>query len=88
MNNTRFTSDNLKSGVNRHLRFYPFPKNWEMRRVWCHGLTNITHPHTAHFRVFWKWKKPQVPIFTPDLRLCKSNTAQDEGISTNSQTQH
>ena len=57
-------------------------------------------PHTAYFRVkmrthsrhisefFWKLTKAQVPIFTPDLRLFKSNTARDEGISTNSQTQH
>ena len=28
----------------------------------CHGLMNNAHPHTAHFGVFLKWIKQQVPI--------------------------
>ena len=47
---------------------------------------NNTHSQTAHFRVFWKWTKPQVPIHSR-FRLFKPNTARDEDISANSQTQ-
>ena len=36
--------------------------NSEICSVWCHGLMNNTYPNTAHFRVFCKLTKPQVPI--------------------------
>ena len=56
-------------------------------------------PHTAYFRVkirthtrhifdFFGNLQNRRYLFTPDLRLFKSNTARDEGIPANSQTQH
>ena len=61
--------------------------NSEICSVWCHGLMNNTHPtrHTSEF--FEKWQNRRC-LFTRDLRLFKSNTARDEVISANSQTQH
>ena len=55
--------------------------------------------HTAYFRVkihtqtitifeFFGNGQNLGCLFTPDLRLLKPNTAPDEGISANSQTQH
>ena len=56
-------------------------------------------PHTAYFRVkirthtrhisefFGHWQNSRC-LFTPDLWLFKSNTAREEGISANSQTQN
>ena len=52
-------------------------------------MVTLLHLHMAHFRVFWKWKKPQVPThprFT--LIAVKSATVQDEGISTDSTNRH
>ena len=44
--------------------------------------------HTRHISQFFgNWQNSRC-LFTPDLRLFKSNTARDEGISANSQTQH
>ena len=90
-----FGGNNRKSGVNRHLRFFPFPENLEMCMCGCRSVTIVTNcttvtfllPHMAHFRVFWKWKNLRC-LFTPDLRLLPPNTAQDKGISTDIQTQH
>ena len=42
-----FGLNDRKSGVNRHLRFYPFPKNSEMCRVWVH-IIHLTMSHTRH----------------------------------------
>ena len=66
-----FGLNNRKSGMNKHLRFFPFPKNSEMCRVWCHGLMNNTYPKTPG------------ALFVTDLRLFKPNRARDEGISAN-----
>ena len=44
--------------------------------------------HTRHISdFFWNWQNRRC-VLTPDLRLFKSNTARDEGISANRQTQH
>ena len=58
-----------------------------MCRVWVRiiRLTMAPTRHTSEF--FGSGQNPRC-LFTPDLRLFKPNTAQDEGISTNSQTQH
>ena len=44
-------------------------------------------PAHGIFRFFWKLANRRC-LFTSDLRLFKPNTARDEGISANSQTQH
>ena len=56
--------------------------NSEICSVWCHGLMNNTHPtrHTSQF--FGNWQNRSC-LFSPDLRLFKSNTARDECISAN-----
>ena len=95
-----FDLNNRKSWVNRHLRFCQFSNkllnvpcvgvyfNSEICCVWCHGLTNSTHP-TLHTSIFGRGNRQNHRcLFTLDLRLCKSNTARDERISTNSQTQY
>ena len=42
-----FDLNNHKSGVNKHLRFYQFPKNSEVCRVWCVLFIKPWH-HTLH----------------------------------------
>ena len=61
--------------------------NSEICSVWFHGLMNNTHP-TRHTSEFFGNLQNRRFEFTPDLRLFKLNTARDEGISANSQTQH
>ena len=83
-----FELNNLKSRLNRHLRFFPFPKNSEMCRMYmCHGLMNNS-THTWYIYECFGNVNNHRCQFTPDLRLFKPSTAQVEGISTNSQTQH
>ena len=52
-------------------------------------FTKPWHPHTAHFQVKIHTHTRHIStFFQSDLRLLQRNTVQDEGISTNSQTQH
>ena len=44
--------------------------------------------HTWHISIFFRNGQNRRCLFTPDLRLVKPNTARDEGISANSQSQH
>ena len=65
--------NNCKSGVNRHLQFYPFPKNLEMCRL-CVRIIHLTLTHTRHiselkysathgtFPIFGEMDKTEVPI--------------------------
>ena len=48
----------------------------------------IIRTHTRHISEFFGNGRNRRCLFTPDLRLFKPNTEQDEGISANSQTQH
>ena len=70
-----------------------------MRRVWVR-IIHLTMAPTHHipelkyapthgtFLSFFFNGQNRRCLFTPDLRLFKTNTARDEGISANSQTQH
>ena len=72
-----FYLDNSKYRANQHLRSCQFLKN----------KVNNT-PHTLHiFEFFENWRNRRC-LFAPDLLLFTWNTARDEGISANSQTQH
>ena len=86
-----FGLHNRKSGVNRHLRFCQFSKNSEVCRV---GYVSFIKPwhHTLHISelkyaptYFYNYLNNCKIII---LQLFKSNTARDERISANSQTQH
>ena len=68
-----FDLNNRKSGVNRHLRFFQFPKHSEVCRVGCVLFIKPWH-HTLHiselkyapthgtFPGFLEIDKPKVPI--------------------------
>ena len=47
-----FGLNNRKSGVNMHLRFYPFKKNSEMCRVWM-NIIHLTMAPTRHISDFF-----------------------------------
>ena len=81
-----FGLNSRESGVNRYLRFNPFPLkkrkyayfNSEMCRVGA-MVKWIIRTHTLHISDFlWNWLNRRW-LFTPDLRSFKPNTARDEG---------
>ena len=96
---TVFNLNYHKSGVNGHLRFCQFKKKTRKCAVLGayyslnHGTTHCIFQskiwtHTRHISEFWGNLQNRRCLFTPDLLLFKSNTARDEGIHANSQTQH
>ena len=95
-----FDLNNRKSGVNRHLRFCQFPKNSKVCRVGCILLIKPWH-HTLYVSEL-KYA-PTHGTFPSFLEIDKTasayslqiydylrqiQTARDEYISANSQTQH
>ena len=63
---------------------------FHLGNVPCVGLVVewIRRTHTRHISEFFGNGNNRRCLFTPDLRLFTPNTAQDEVISTNYQTQH
>ena len=83
-----FGCNNRKSGVTRHLRFFPFPKNLEMCRVWvqkCYRSDKFNpKTHTicsSHFttRQYEDNLKMRVinPNNSPDKQQCIPKLKQD-----------
>ena len=82
-----------------HLRFFPFSKSSEMWHVWMRILThkmcrvwvpwfNEYAPTHGKFLSFLKIDQTAGAFSLQIYDYLKPNTARDEGISANSQTQH
>ena len=89
-----FGCKNRKSGVTRHLRFFPFPKNSEMSRVWvqkCYRSDKFnpkthticsSHFTTSQYEDNLKMRVMN-PNNSPDKRWFKSKLKQDASPDNN-----